>query len=183
MSLISAFTYLLTKIDVSIYIKKNVCLSGRYAFSSCNSYDHQTFHDTSLGPREAQRGVDMVIGGGGPGWNFTQMVLWKLRLPKCPWHLRCTEKSRKGIEDGRCLKFNLISTNSFDRSLKYPSTTTFSHWCDYVTQKWQRVRSKILTPHHIRWIIVLYRECICVFAIDKTLTWSPRLFMPKLKWG
>jgi hypothetical protein len=51
---------------VYIYIKK-VCLFVRYAFSPCNSYRHQTFHDTSLGPREGQRRVDMVIGGGGVG--------------------------------------------------------------------------------------------------------------------
>ena len=44
---------------LSIYIKKNVCLSVclsvRYTFSPCNSYDHQTFHDSFLDPGEGRR--------------------------------------------------------------------------------------------------------------------------------
>jgi hypothetical protein len=59
--------------DPSIYIKKKVCLfvclfvcsSVRYAFSPCNSYRHQTFHDASLGPREGREGVGATMGGGG----------------------------------------------------------------------------------------------------------------------
>ena len=47
----------------SIYIKKNVCLSVRYAFSPCNSYRHQTFHDTSLGPEEGRHGVGITKKG------------------------------------------------------------------------------------------------------------------------
>jgi hypothetical protein len=53
--------------NISIYIKKNVylsvCLSVRYAFSPCNSYDHQTFHDTSLGPEEGRHGVGITKKG------------------------------------------------------------------------------------------------------------------------
>ena len=48
-----------------LYIFEVEYLSVRYAFSPCNSYDHQTFHDASLGPREGRRGVGMVI----EGWN------------------------------------------------------------------------------------------------------------------
>jgi hypothetical protein len=59
-------------ISASIYIYKeeclSVCLSVLYAFSPCNSYDHQTFHDASLGPKEGRRGVGMVIGVCGGGW-------------------------------------------------------------------------------------------------------------------
>ncbi len=57
----------------SIYVKKNVCLSVclsvRYAFRSCNSYRHQTFHDTSLGPEEGRDGVGITKKGqeGVPG--------------------------------------------------------------------------------------------------------------------
>jgi hypothetical protein len=47
----------------SIYIKKNVCLFVRYAFSPCNSYRHQTFHDTSLGPEEGRHGVGITKKG------------------------------------------------------------------------------------------------------------------------
>jgi hypothetical protein len=52
-----------------IYIYKEerlfVCLFVLYAFSPCDSYDHQTFHSASLGPKEGRRGVGMVIGGWG----------------------------------------------------------------------------------------------------------------------
>jgi hypothetical protein len=57
----------------SIYIKKKVCLFVclfvRYAFSPCNSYRHQTFHDTSLGPEEGRHGVGITKKGqeGVPG--------------------------------------------------------------------------------------------------------------------
>ena len=47
---------------LSIYIKKKVCLFVRYAFSPCNSYDHQTIHDATLSPMEGRRGLGMVIG-------------------------------------------------------------------------------------------------------------------------
>ncbi len=45
-----------------------VCLSVLYAFSPCSSYDHQTFNDASLGPKEGRRGVGIVIGRWGGGW-------------------------------------------------------------------------------------------------------------------
>ena len=38
----------------------SVCLSVRYAFSPCNSYRHQTFYDTSLGPEEGRHGVGIT---------------------------------------------------------------------------------------------------------------------------
>ncbi len=55
----------------SIYIYKeeclfvclSVCLSVRYAFRPCNSYRHQTFHDTSLGPEEGRHGVGITKKG------------------------------------------------------------------------------------------------------------------------
>ena len=57
--------YILNEYDLislsSLY--KGECLFVRYAFSSCKSYDHQTFHDASLGPKEGRRGVGIVIGG------------------------------------------------------------------------------------------------------------------------
>ncbi len=58
----------------SIYIKKNVCLFVRYAFSPCNSYRHQTFHDIFLGPEKGRHRVGIIKKGqeGVPGWNFTQ---------------------------------------------------------------------------------------------------------------
>ena len=56
------FTQLM-RTENSIYIYEEQCLSVRYAFSPCNSYDHQTFHDASLGPREGRWGVGLVIGG------------------------------------------------------------------------------------------------------------------------
>jgi hypothetical protein len=74
--------------DVSIYIKKNVCLSVclfvRYASSPCNSYRHQTFHDTSLGPEEGWHGVGITKKGqeGVPGWNFTQMTFILIKVTK-----------------------------------------------------------------------------------------------------
>ena len=67
--------------NLSIYIKKNVCLFVclfvLYAFSPCNSYGHQTFYNASLGPKEGRRWVSATIWGWGrePGWNFTQAVL------------------------------------------------------------------------------------------------------------
>ena len=39
----------------SLYRKKNVCLSIRYAFSPCNSYLHQTFYGTPLDLKERSR--------------------------------------------------------------------------------------------------------------------------------
>ncbi len=57
---------------LSIYIYKeeslSVCLFVRYAFSPCNSYDHQTFHDACLGPKEGRRGVKISNRGGREGW-------------------------------------------------------------------------------------------------------------------
>jgi hypothetical protein len=51
----------------SIYVYKEECLfvylSVRYAFSPCNSYRHQTFHDTSLGPEEGRYGVGITKKG------------------------------------------------------------------------------------------------------------------------
>ncbi len=41
----------------------SVCLSVRYAFSPCNSYRHQTFHDISLGPEEGRHGVGITKKG------------------------------------------------------------------------------------------------------------------------
>ncbi len=38
----------------------SVCLFVCYAFSPCNSYRHQTFHDTSLGPEEGRHGVGIT---------------------------------------------------------------------------------------------------------------------------
>ena len=49
----------------SIYIKKNVCLFVRYAFSPYNSYRHQTFHDTPQVQRKIERGLTRPLGGGG----------------------------------------------------------------------------------------------------------------------
>ncbi len=46
-----------------IYIYKEECLSVRYAFSPCNSYRDQTFHDTSLGPEEGRHGVGITKKG------------------------------------------------------------------------------------------------------------------------
>jgi hypothetical protein len=40
---------------LSIYIKKKVCLSVRYAFSPCDTYGRETFHGTCLGPEEGRR--------------------------------------------------------------------------------------------------------------------------------
>ena len=59
----------MTSFYLSLYIKKNVCLSVRYAFSPCNSYGHQTFHDISLGPEEGRHGVGITKKGqeGVPG--------------------------------------------------------------------------------------------------------------------
>jgi hypothetical protein len=60
----------------SIYIKKNVCLSVclvvRYAFSPCNSYRLQIFHDTSLGPEDGRHGVEITKKGqeGGTWMKF-----------------------------------------------------------------------------------------------------------------
>jgi hypothetical protein len=56
-----------SEVLTSIYIKKKVCLSVRYAFSPCNSYDHQTFHDACLGPKEGRRGVKISNQGEGAG--------------------------------------------------------------------------------------------------------------------
>ena len=47
---------------VSIYIYKEECLSVRYAFSPCDSYRHQTFHGSPLGPRAGQEGVGTTNG-------------------------------------------------------------------------------------------------------------------------
>ncbi len=41
----------------------SVCLFVCYAFSSCNSYRLQTFHDTSLGPEEGRHGVGITKKG------------------------------------------------------------------------------------------------------------------------
>jgi hypothetical protein len=41
----------------------SVCLSVRYAFSPCNGYRHQTFHDISLGPEEGRHGVGITKKG------------------------------------------------------------------------------------------------------------------------
>jgi hypothetical protein len=41
----------------------SVCLSVRYAFSPCNSYRHQTFHDIFLGPEEGRHGVGITNKG------------------------------------------------------------------------------------------------------------------------
>jgi len=49
----------------SIYLMKNVSLFVRYAFSSCNSYGHRTFHGTSLGPGKDQEGTGAPVGGWG----------------------------------------------------------------------------------------------------------------------
>jgi hypothetical protein len=51
-------------------------LSVRYAFSPCDSYSRQTFHDGPLGPKEGRRGVKTSKGGWGRGaWvNFTQAI-------------------------------------------------------------------------------------------------------------
>ncbi len=51
-----------------------VCVFVRYAFSPCNSYRHQTFHDISLGPEEGRHRVEITKKGeeGVSGWNFTQ---------------------------------------------------------------------------------------------------------------
>ncbi len=38
-------------------------MSIRYAFSLCNGYRHQTFHDTSLGPDEGRHGVGITKKG------------------------------------------------------------------------------------------------------------------------
>ncbi len=63
------FVFLYRCYKISIYIYKEerlfVCLFVLYAFSPCDSYDHQTFHSASLGPKEGRRGVGMVIGGWG----------------------------------------------------------------------------------------------------------------------
>ncbi len=40
-----------------------VCPFIRYAFSPCNSYRHQTFHDTSLGPEEGPHGIGITKKG------------------------------------------------------------------------------------------------------------------------
>ena len=40
-----------------------VCLFVRYAFSPCNSYRHQTFHDTSLGSEGGRHGVGITKKG------------------------------------------------------------------------------------------------------------------------
>ncbi len=40
-----------------------VCLSVLYAFSPCNSYRHQTFHDISLGPEEGRHGLESLRRG------------------------------------------------------------------------------------------------------------------------
>ena len=52
-------------IDIYIYEEEclSVCLSVRYAFGPCNSYRHQTFHDTSLGPEEGRHGVGITKKG------------------------------------------------------------------------------------------------------------------------
>ncbi len=43
----------------------SVCLFVLYAFGPCNSWLHETFHGTPLGPEEDQDGVDATQGGGG----------------------------------------------------------------------------------------------------------------------
>jgi hypothetical protein len=62
----------------------SVCLFVRYAFSLCNSYRYQTFHDTSLGPEEGRHGVGITKKGqeGVPGWNFTQMTFILIKVTK-----------------------------------------------------------------------------------------------------
>ncbi len=56
-----------SQLNLSIYIYKRmfVCLSVLYAFSPCNSYDHQTFQDACLGPKEGRNGVKISNRGGG----------------------------------------------------------------------------------------------------------------------
>jgi hypothetical protein len=62
----------------------SVCLSVRYAFSPCNSYRHQTFHNTSLGPEEGRHGVGITKKGqeGVPEWNFTHVIFLLLNVTK-----------------------------------------------------------------------------------------------------
>ena len=45
----------------------SVCLSVRYAFSPCDSYSHQTFHDGLLGPGEGGHRVRISKRGWGGG--------------------------------------------------------------------------------------------------------------------
>ncbi len=74
----------------SIYIKKNVCLSVRYAFSPCNNYRHQTFHDIFLGPEAGRHGVGITKKGqeGGtwvkfhPGWVYCYLDWFSRDLRK-----------------------------------------------------------------------------------------------------
>jgi len=55
---------------IFIYIYKEeclcVCLPVLYAFNPCDSYDHQSFHDACLGPKEGRRGVKIC--NRGEGW-------------------------------------------------------------------------------------------------------------------
>jgi hypothetical protein len=53
-----------------------VCVFVIYAFSPCNSYRYQTFHDTSLGPEEGRHevGITKKDQEGVSGWNSTQMT-------------------------------------------------------------------------------------------------------------
>jgi hypothetical protein len=51
----------------SIYIYKeeclSVCLFVRYAFGPCDSYRHQTFYETSLGPEKSLAKLGTPEGG------------------------------------------------------------------------------------------------------------------------
>jgi hypothetical protein len=60
-SMIDAVTQLAKSI---FYIYKEECLSVLYALSPCDSYDHQTFHDASLSPKEGRNGVNSRTGVG-----------------------------------------------------------------------------------------------------------------------
>lgn len=60
------FVSFITMMHASIYInKKEECLFVRYAFGSCNSYDHQIFHDGYLGLEEGWNGHREMKSGHG----------------------------------------------------------------------------------------------------------------------
>ena len=52
-------------VELDIYICHEGYLSIGNAFGLCNSWHHQTFYGTSLGPAEGQQGVDRTNGRGG----------------------------------------------------------------------------------------------------------------------
>ena len=49
-------------VELDIYIYDVGCLSVRNAFGPCNSWHHQTFHGTYLGPGEGRQGVGRTKG-------------------------------------------------------------------------------------------------------------------------